>query len=737
MKKSSAAVAPGGRPSLRGKTKVSTRVTAGFASLAAVCIVLGLTALFLVNQIDRTVNVITDVAAPTVETADDLIANLWEATKVAEEILAETTANELDDLVEEFDQLGKGFETTYIELDTLVSDESLLDEMKAANGHHAEFLKSGAELIASRRLEIDLNEQVEARFEAFDASGRAILDQIAALIEENKRQMTEDLTQASRIANSGGAGGEIASLLRQTSEHDFPAVEAALELRRRIRGILDEAVAYIATHDAATLDKIGKHIEENHEGALGQAELLHRLATSETEKRAVSEIEEPLGRWLESAIGSGQMFELHRQYIEAEAEAEILIQTIETAADESADALDLVAGAADSVSDAADDEAASVVQLAIISVLVAISIAIAVAAGLVLMVLRTVTNPIKAMTGTMERLAGGDLAVEIPSRERQDEIGAMAQAVEVFKTNAVERQRLEAEQVAEREKRERRAQEVDKLTRDFDSEVTGALKTVASAATEMQATASSMTATAEETSRQAEAVSMASDQATGNVQTVASAAEELTASIGEIGRQVSESATIAKNAVAEAMQTNSKVQSLATAAQRVGEVVELISDIAEQTNLLALNATIEAARAGEMGKGFAVVANEVKSLANQTAKATEDIAQQITGIQDATKETVAVIQGITETIGKLDEISTAIASAVEQQSAATTEIANNVQQAASGTQQVSSNIGGVNQAAADTGAAASQVLSVAGELAQQAENLRNRVERFLGAVKAA
>jgi methyl-accepting chemotaxis protein len=276
-----------------------------------------------------------------------------------------------------------------------------------------------------------------------------------------------------------------------------------------------------------------------------------------------------------------------------------------------------------------------------------------------------------------------------------------------------------------------------KMIDDFEANVKAVVDTVASASTELQSNAQSMSATAEETNRQSSAVAAASEQATANVQTVASAAEELASSVAEIGRQVSQSASIAAMAVDEAKRTDATVQGLSEAAQKIGEVVRLISDIASQTNLLALNATIEAARAGEAGKGFAVVASEVKSLANQTAKATEEIAAQIGAIQSSTNDAVGAIQSIGKTIGEINDIASSISAAVEEQGAATREIARNVQEASQGTTEVSSNIAGVTQAAGETGSAASQVLSAAGELSSQAERLKAEVESFLTTVRAA
>ncbi|WP_156402847.1 CHASE3 domain-containing protein [Bradyrhizobium sp. Leaf396] len=336
-----------------------------------------------------------------------------------------------------------------------------------------------------------------------------------------------------------------------------------------------------------------------------------------------------------------------------------------------------------------------------------------------------VTRPIQHITTEMEILARGDTSVVVSGTERKDEIGAMAQAVQVFKTNAIEVERLKAEQ-AETERRnvEQRKRDMIRLADDFESAVGEIIGTVSSASTQLEASATTLTGTAERSQKLATTVAGASEEASTNVQSVASATEEMASSVGEISRQVQESARMAGDAVGQARATTERVSELSKAAARIGDVVELINTIAGQTNLLALNATIEAARAGEAGRGFAVVASEVKALAEQTAKATGEIGQQISGIQSSTIE-------------RLSEISSAIAAAVEEQGAATQEIARNVQQAAQGTQQVSSNITDVQRGATETGTASSQVLSAAQMLSNDSSRLKNEVSRFLTNVRAA
>ncbi|PWC35792.1 methyl-accepting chemotaxis protein [Azospirillum sp. TSO35-2] len=351
---------------------------------------------------------------------------------------------------------------------------------------------------------------------------------------------------------------------------------------------------------------------------------------------------------------------------------------------------------------------------------------------------RAIARPIQAMTGSMAELAGGNTDVRIAGTGRGDEIGAMAGALEVFRRGMIEAERLRAGQ--DRMKRaadEERRTAMQALADRFEADVGRLIGSLSSAATEMEATAGSMSATAEHTNRQSAVVATASQQATGNVQTVAAATEQLAASINAIGDQATRSRDVSGKAVVDARQTDAAVRQLADSAGRIGQVVTLIQDIASQTNLLALNATIEAARAGEAGKGFAVVAGEVKTLANQTARATDDIRRQIEQMQQASSGAVAAIEDIGVVIGQVSGIADDIAAAVEQQGEATREIARNVQQAAVGTREVTVNIAGVQQAAGETGAAATQVLGAARDLSRQAEALTTEVRSFLAGVRAA
>lgn len=366
-------------------------------------------------------------------------------------------------------------------------------------------------------------------------------------------------------------------------------------------------------------------------------------------------------------------------------------------------------------------------------------IAAAALSGILLAIylVRDVSRGIASIVAPMQAIGAGDLTADVPHRGENTEIGSMARALQIFKDALIAKKAADERVAVEAEAKIERGHRVDTITRQFEAAVGEIVNMVSSASTQLESSASTLTATAEHSQQLAASVAAASGQASANVQSVASATEEMGSSIDEIGRQVQASARIAGEAVEQARRTNDRVAELARAAARIGDVVELINTIAGQTNLLALNATIEAARAGEAGRGFAVVATEVKALAEQTARATGEISQQIAGIQGATDESVEAIKAIGETIGRMSEISATIASAVEEQGAATQEIARNVEEAARGTEQVASNIVDVQQGASETGSASGEVLSAAQSLSVESARLKREVEGFLASVRAA
>jgi methyl-accepting chemotaxis protein len=379
-----------------------------------------------------------------------------------------------------------------------------------------------------------------------------------------------------------------------------------------------------------------------------------------------------------------------------------------------------------------DDVQAVVIHAAAITALLLAGAIIA----FIYFALARLLRPMSQLGEAMSRLATGATDIAVPGSDRRDEFGTMARAVQFFKDNAVEKLRLETE-VKDNLVQERSRAAMTEMADRFEGRVAAIVKIVSSSVTKLHATAQGMSATAEEASRQTTAAAGASEQISAKVATVATATEELSSSIGAIGHHVSQSSRVSRTAAEEADGISTQINTLSEAAQQIGQVVDLISNIASQTNLLALNATIEAARAGEAGKGFAVVASEVKTLASQTAKATEEISRRIAGMQSATGLMVDAIGKICSTISEINQIVATSASAIEQQGAATREIASNVQQAALGTQEVSNNFVGVARAASETGAAASQTLGVAGELSKQSDALLTEVNGFLAEVRAA
>jgi methyl-accepting chemotaxis protein len=478
-------------------------------------------------------------------------------------------------------------------------------------------------------------------------------------------------------------------------------------------------------------DRIRKSVEEAKAGA----DRLIASAGSAAERQSFEAIKASIAAYA-AAVDNGAQLALKGDY---EGAAAISVGEARTTRRATGELLQrMLAAVAEDMAHAKQAGLALKSEMARSLIVVSLSGLVIALAVLGAVVVFLVVRPLAGVTEALGRVAKGDLAVEVAGARRKDEVGELARALVVFKDSLAEMRRLEAEQAAAKERAaaERKAS-MSRTADAFERSVKGVVDHVADAATSMKSIARTMTDSAEETSRQSTVVAAATGQASENIQTVAAAAEELSSSISEIGRQVEQSTEIARHAAAEAQGAGQAVDGLAHAAQKIGDVVQLIQEIASQTNLLALNATIEAARAGEAGKGFAVVASEVKALATQTARATDEIKSQIADMRGATSQTVDAIKSIGSTIARINEIAGAIAAAVHEQSAATAEISGNVQKAAAGTGEISTNIGGVDQAARETGASAAKVLGAASALAGEVDTLSAEVSSFISGLRAA
>ncbi|QOZ46734.1 methyl-accepting chemotaxis protein [Bradyrhizobium sp. CCBAU 53340] len=516
----------------------------------------------------------------------------------------------------------------------------------------------------------------------------------------------------------------------------MPSVRVLGELRAGVityRNVLREHMLSETLDDKLAAETTAATVTE----ALGKTRKTYEAMITSPEERALYEEWSTL--WAEYQKGAEDVMELSRNAFGKVPHAahELNTKTVNKIGLKSdevlAKAIELNTRGGDQAARDADDS----YSFAFMLVAIILGAAVMAGIGVGFYLVRDVSAGIDSITRPMQALGHGDLSAEVPHRGEKTEIGAMADVLQVFKEALIAKQAADEAAAADAEAKIERGRRVDNITREFETMIGEIVQTVSSASTQLEASASTLTSTADRSQRLATTVAGASEEASTNVQSVASATEEMASSVGEISRQVQESARMAGDAVVQARATTERVSELSKAASRIGDVVELINTIAGQTNLLALNATIEAARAGEAGRGFAVVASEVKALAEQTAKATDEIGQQISGIQAATNDSVGAIKEISSTIERLSEISSAIAAAVEEQGAATQEIARNVQQAAHGTQQVSSNITDVQRGATETGTASSQVLSAAQMLSNDSSRLKNEVSKFLGSVRAA
>jgi len=719
------------------KLKISTKLICGFLAMTLFAVIMGGTGLFFVSKINNRINDISDIAAPILSHSNALIRQAMDQVILAEEIMVSEEIPAVIKLAKKFENIEIKFSKTSGELKDISDDIDLQNKLKQATAGHKAFVSKAQSVFEAHQNELEKEIEAENLLEQFDENGAGIIERLDAFAMENEAEMANAEEEGDRLEEINASGAAVNKVLGELFDQDYPVVEAALKLQRLTMEIQDTAGEYLAEERIASLKDIQENFSSLFKKTHEQISTIKKLAETTDETKNAKVIEVAFAKWLESALGEGKLFSAHKAMLYAENQSDHFLEQMENEATKVFAILDEIENAALEKSSSADEFASTEVATAKVTTFSLIILLVAISGILIAIVRKTVIRPVNSMTNIMKELSSGNNDIEIPNVCDSDEIGNMARAVQVFKDNALEKERLSEIQRQETLAREQRTQKIEELIEDFETDAEQILKAVSDAANMMQDNAENLNETADQTNQQSTTVAAASEQAAVNVQTVASATEELSCSIEEINKQVEQSTSVASEAALQAQETSLTMKELSEASEKIGNVVGLITDIAEQTNLLALNATIEAARAGSAGKGFAVVASEVKSLANQTAKATEEIGRQVGGIRMASDDAVSAINRIGGIIDSMNEIAISISGAMDEQKTATVEISRNVAEASTGTSEVSSNITQVNAGAQNTGQAANQVLEAAKNLISQSDTMQRNVEYFLENIRTA
>ncbi|WP_457573708.1 HAMP domain-containing methyl-accepting chemotaxis protein [Desulfolithobacter sp.] len=704
-----------------------------FVVITAVASSGGIVGVIYMGKINNILNHVVNVAAPMVETSDDLIACLWEANKVAEEILGEDDFSSLRQLRTEFDKLMDDFDFAYNELKNLAADDDLIKTIEETKFVQDAFVNRVRQMYVAHQNELVSRREAVRLLEQFDVTGSTLAKNLEELIERNRNEMAEAEEKGNTMeAQGSGTVAEMNRILGNLFNHDYPMVEAALRLRYLLADLRDTSGEYLAGKTLEDLSTSKQEFRQLVDRMKPHLDTLLKFSETAGEKQAAENLKIALNQWVNTALAPDGLFAKHRNYIEAKNLAIQLTAQFEKDADHVASVIDSISEAADKISDNADDSAVKVISTAqkVIIITILLGLLLGFTSGIV--VARSISHPIEESVILLEKISQGDLTNDVPSklRMRKDEVGRLATSLHAMNLSL----------------------------RKLIGELVGNVHTTSSAATELstiseQVTgiaelnstkASTVAAAAEEMSVNMDSVAAAAEEATTNISFVVSATDDMTSAINEIAENTSRASAISNEAVSDVRKASEKVDELGRAATEIGKVTEAITEISEQTNLLALNATIEAARAGEAGKGFAVVANEIKELAKQTAEATGEIKAQIDGIQNSTKDTVTSITQISSVIEEVNSTVSAIAAAVEEQTATTREIADNMTQAAQGLQEVNENvsqgsmvsteisrdIAEVNQSTLEMANASKQMMESVTELSKLSEALRELASTF-------
>jgi methyl-accepting chemotaxis protein len=709
----------GGKPGA-GRIGVRGRLFLSFAVIVALAVATSGFAVVSFTQLGRTVDTITTERLPPITAALQLAQATEKVVALGPALAGAKSADELKTRAGQLTDQNARVQELLQRIETMNVDPSDFETVQASIAELTGYFGALEKNVAER---LKLEEETRGAVEAVIKADTEIQKFVALLMNVTKSEFD------TAVASLGTADAKAQKAAVETIAQTQSALEPLKNIQDEARGLISAIIEGSVIGETQRIELLAMRV-------LLPLHTIKELAATLDERQSKYLLEQ--FKFLETATAKETgVFAMRLRALALAKGAQDSIEKARILTGQLTGAVDRLVATQQGAVESAAGASQSLVSgrttlLAVIALLIVVSAVLIVW----FYVGPQVVGRIKNLEGAMRRIAGGELEAKIPATTG-DEIGAMAEALVVFRDNAVQIRDANERAIREQaEASEQRRRERLKIADEFEAQVRSVVDAVSTSSTKLQTNAHGMSATAEDAARQTAAVAAVSEETTANVSTVATSAEELSASITEIARQVAESTKIAGQAVAEAERTNATVKGLSDAAQRIGDVVKLISDIAGQTNLLALNATIEAARAGEAGKGFAVVASEVKNLATQTAKATEEITTQINAIQASTGSSVAAIAAIGTTIGRVNEIANSIAAAVEEQGAATQEIARNVQEAARGTSEVSANIAGVAQAAGKTGTSAGEVLEAAEQLSHQAESLRGSVDQFLGRVRA-